>query len=213
MTERAVTVVAISRQKGSGGGHVGQVVAERRGLRYIDGAMLRDASEYLRVHDPNLERVGERIDTWWSTMAGAIAMGGLSGLGMLPVDTMREADAAHIERRIIEEIAQQHPAVIVGRGAGHVLKGRPGVVHVLLHAPEAWRIERVAQHTGVPAAKARDAVRESDRQRASYLRSLTGTDWTDARQFDLAIDTSTVGIEAATDLVLQIVPPAPAAQP
>ena len=205
MTERAVTVVAISRQKGSGGGHIGQVVAERRGLRYIDGAMLRDASEYLRVHDPNLERVGERIDTWWSTMAGAIAMGGLSGLGMLPVDTMREADMANIERRIIEEIAQQHPAVIVGRGAGHVLKGRPGAVSVFLHAPEEWRIERVAQHTGTTPAKARDAVRESDRQRASFMRALTGADWTDARQYDLSIDTSTLGIEAATELVLQAV--------
>ena len=209
MTKNAVTVVAISRQKGSGGGHIGQVIAERRGLRYIDGAMLHDASEYLRVHDPNLEKVGERIDTWWSTMAGAIAMGGLSGLGMLPVDTMREADVAHIERRIIEEIAQQHPSVIVGRGAGHVLKGRPGVVNVFLHAPEAWRIERVAQHTGVTPAKAKDAVRESDRHRASFMRTVTGADWTDARQYDLAIDTS-MGIEAATDLVLQIVPAATA---
>ncbi len=205
MTDRAVTVVAISRQKGSGGGHVGQIVAERGGLRYIDGAMLRDASEYLRVHDPNLEKVGERIDTWWSTMAGAIAMGGLSGLGMLPVDTMREADMANIERRIIEEFAQQHSAVIVGRGASHVLKGRPGVVCVLLHASEAWRIERVAHHTGVMPAKAREAVRESDRQRASFLRTLTGADWTDARQYDLSIDTSAVGLEGATDLVLQVI--------
>jgi cytidylate kinase len=130
-------------------------------------------------------------------------MGGLSGLGMLPVDTMREADVAHIERRIIEEIAQQHPAVIVGRGAGHVLKGRPGVLSVFLHAPEAWRIDRVAQHTGVVPAKARDAVRDSDRNRASFMRSLTGTDWTDARQYDLAIDTSRMGIEGTTDLVLR----------
>ena len=206
MTEQVVAILAISRQKGSGGGHIGQVIAERRGLRYIDGPMLRDAAEYLRVHDPNLERVGERIDTWWSTMAGALAMGGLSGLGMLPVDTVREADTAHIERRIIQELAQQHPSVIVGRGAGHVLKGRPGVVNVLVHAPEAWRIERVAQHTGVTPAKAKDAVKESDRQRASFVRTLTGADWTDARQYDLAIDTSTVGIERAIAMILAIVP-------
>jgi cytidylate kinase len=198
-------VVAISRQKGSGGGHIGQVVAERRGLRYIDGAMLRDASEYLLVHDPNLERVEERIDTWWTTMAGAIAMGGMSGLGMLPMDTVREAEVARVERRIIEEIAERHASVIVGRGAGHLLKGRLGVVRIFLHAPETWRIERVAQHTGVPQAKAREAVRNSDRNRAGFIRALTGTDWTDARQYDLAIDTAAVGIEVATDLVLRLV--------
>ena len=206
MTDGAVTIVAISRQKGSGGGHIGQVIAERRKLRYIDGAMLRDAAEYLRVHDPNLERVGERIDTWWSTMAGALAMGGLSGLGMLPVDTVREADTAHIERRIIQEIAQQHPSVIVGRGAGQVLKGQPGVVNIFFHAPEAWRIERIAERAGVAPAKAKDVVRGSDRDRGSFVRTLTGADWTDTRQYDLSIDTSTVGIERATEMVLQLVP-------
>jgi len=207
MTARSATVVAISRQKGSGGSQIGQTVAERRGLRYVDGAMLRDASEYLRVHDPNLERVGERIDTWWTAMAGAMAMGGLSGLGMLPEDTVREAELADVERRIIQEIAQQHAAVIVGRGAGAVLKERPGVVRVFLHAPEAWRVDRVAQRTGVTPAKARDAVRASDRNRAGFMRSLTGADWADARQYDLAIDTSTMGLETAVALVLQVVPP------
>lgn len=204
---QATTVVAISRQKGSGGGRVGQALAEKRGMRYIDGAMLRDASEYLRVHDPNLEQVGERIDTWWSTMAGALAMGGLGGLGMVPIDTARESEVAHIERRIIEEIAQQHPAVIVGRGAGHVLRGKPGVVTVFLHAPEAWRIEQLARLANVPAATAKDTIRESDRDRASFHRTLTGVDWTDARQYDLAIDMSVVGIEAASDLVMRLLPP------
>lgn len=205
MTADAVTVVAISRQKGSGGSHIGQAIAERRGLRYIDGGMLRAAAEYLQEHDPNLERVEEQMGTWWATMAGALAMGGMSGLGMLPMDTVREAEVAHVERRIIQEIAERHPSVIVGRAAGHVLKERPGVVSVFLHAPEAWRIERVAQRTGVTPGKAKDAVRESDRQRASFMRALTGTDWTDLRQYDLAINTSTIGIDKATDLVLQMI--------
>lgn len=194
-------MVTIARQMGSGGGHVGRALAERRGWRYIDGVMLRDASEYLRVHDPNLERVGERIDTWWTAMSGAIAMGGLSGLGMLPVESAREAEVADIERRIIQEIAQQHAAVIVGRGAGHLLKDRPGVVRVFLHAPEAWRIARVAALTGVPEAKARQAVRESDRDRAGFLRALSGRDGADAREYDLAINTAVTGLDAAIDLV------------
>ncbi|HQX80468.1 MAG TPA: cytidylate kinase-like family protein [Vicinamibacterales bacterium] len=207
------TIVAISRQKGSGGAHIGQVVAERRGMRFVDGGLLRDASEYLLVHDPNLEKVKERIGTWWDTMAGALAMGGMSGLGMLPVDTMQEAESARLERRIIEEMAGHHSAVIVGRGAGHVLKGRPGVLRVFVHAPEAWRIDRVAERSGVNQAKARDVVRESDRDRAGFMRALTGTDWTDARQYDLAIDAASTGLELAADIVLQLVPLAQATPP
>jgi cytidylate kinase len=210
MTAQTATVVAISRQKGSGGGRIGQAIAEKRGMRYIDGAMLRDASEYLLEHDPNLEKVGERIDTWWSTMAGALAMGGLGGLGMVPVDTVRESEVATVERRIIEELALQHPAVIIGRGAGHVLKGKPGVLTVFFHAPETFRVARIAKRTETAEAKARDAVRESDRHRGSFLRTLTGTDWTDARQYDLSIDTASVGLEAATELVMNAMVPATA---
>ncbi len=206
MTDNGAIMVAISRQKGSGGAHIGQIVAERRGMRFVDGGLLRDASEYLLVHDPNLEKVKERIGTWWDTMAGALAMGGMSGLGMLPMDTMQEAESARLERRIIEEMAEHHSAVIVGRGAGHVLKGRPGVVRIFLHAPEAWRIARVGERAGITEAQARDDVRQSDRDRAGFMRALTGTDWTDARQYDLAIDTATTGIDRATELVLQLVP-------
>jgi len=209
MAVTTATVVAISRQKGSGGSKVGQAVAERRGLRYIDAAMLRDASEYLLEHDPNLEKVEERIDTWWTTMAGALAMGGMSGLAMLPMDTARESEFARVEQRILEEISD-HPSVIVGRGAGHALKGRPGVVSVFFHAPEAWRVERLAAHSGVAPAKAKELVRESDRFRAGFMRAQTGVDWTDARQYDLVINTASIGLETAIELVLQLVPPSPA---
>jgi cytidylate kinase len=200
-TTGAVTVVAISRQTGCRGGEIGQAVAERRGFRYIDGAMLRDASEYLLTHDPNLEQVQEKVSTWWTALAGALALG---GDGIVPIDTVNQAELGRIERRIIEEIAQQNAAVIMGRGAGNVLRGRPGVVSVFLHAPEAGRIANVAQRIGVTEAKARDIVRESDRYRGGFMRALSSHDWEDARQYDLAIDTAATGVETATDLIVRL---------
>jgi hypothetical protein len=32
-------------------------------------------------------------------------------------------------------------------------------------------------------------------------------DWTDVRQYDLSIDTAATGLELATSLILQLVPP------
>jgi len=207
MTTPAATVVALSRQMGSGGSHVGQAIADARGLRYIDEAMLRDASHYLLTHDPSLREVPARMDTWWSTMAGALAMGGMGGLGVLPVETAQEAETARIERRIIEEVAGHHPSVLISEEASHALHGRPGVLTVYLHAPESWRIDRVAHRQGLTPDQARDAVRHSDRHRAALVRALTGADCTDVRQYDLAIDTAAIGLETAVDLVLRLVKP------
>jgi cytidylate kinase len=76
-----------------------------------------------------------------------------------------------------------------------------------VHAPEESRIERIAERDGLDEQKARGVVRESDRERAEFMRALTGVDWTDVRQYDLSIDTAATGLELATSLILQLVPP------
>jgi hypothetical protein len=48
-------------------------------------------------------------------------------------------------------------------------------------------------------------VERSDRERVRFIRTFTGRHSTDARLFDLCIDTSSVGLELATKFVLEVV--------
>ena len=75
-----------------------------------------------------------------------------------------DRDLFVLESRIIKSIVDDHDAVIIGRGASYVLRDRPEAVHVFIHAPIAFRAERLMKAKKIKSlAEARAAVEESDR--------------------------------------------------
>ena len=58
------TVLAISRQLGSGGSLIGQEVAKRLGFGYFDRDILQRAAESLGVDEAGLAPLEERSDTF-----------------------------------------------------------------------------------------------------------------------------------------------------
>ena len=198
--------VALSRQRGSGGSYVGREVAERLGLLCIDRAMLREAAEYLRLHDSPVQNA-EAESSWWSRLGQACAMAGPES-GYVPPspESVYQGDRFEIEERVIQEIVAEHASVIVGRGAAQMLKGRAGVLSVFLHAPEPWRIKRVQEIYRIADQRvAQQMVRESDRDRAQFIQGISAVSWTDVRGYDLSIDTAAIGFQATVDLIVRAV--------
>jgi cytidylate kinase len=203
MTTSATKTIAISRQRGSGGSRVARSVADRLGFRYIDRELLRLAAEYLRT---STENAATPPSSWWSRLSEAFASGGADG-GYTPSlsDAVYEGELFDIEQRLLAEIVAEQAAVIVGRGAAQSLRGRPDVVSVFLHAPDTYRLARVQQLYNLRDEKAaRRAIESSDADRARFIRSLTEADWTDARSYDLTVDTASVGLERTADLIVQL---------
>jgi cytidylate kinase len=207
MSERSTTVLTISRQLGSGGSYVGQEVARRLGMRYADREILQQAAAAAGVKEKDLEGAEEKAAGFWHSVVHSFSLGGPDTTFVAPpLSGVYEEDVFKIESRIIREIASRFDTVIVGRAGFHVLAGHEGVVNVMLHARRAWRVERVMQVYGIEdTAEAEDLVDRSDRQRASFIRTFTGRHWTDARLFDLCVDTSSVGLEPTTEIVLELV--------
>ena len=208
MTESSRKVVlAISRQLGSGGAALGQSVARQLQLRYADRDILHQAALRLHVDDSDVAPLEERVETFWEHLAPLFLFGVTGGPMTPPLPPSVTGSALfNIESEIIQSLAARENAVIVGRGAAHVLRGRPGLVTVFLHASEAFRVARLVERLDEPEhSQALEMVRRSDRQRAEFNRSITGRDWIDATQYDVCIDTSTVGLEKATGIVTELV--------
>jgi CMP/dCMP kinase len=47
----------------------------------------------------------------------------------------------------------------------------------------------------------------SDRTRGHYIRTLTGLDWKDARQYHLSLDTSALGLDNTENIILTYLQP------
>ena len=206
--DRPTTIVlAISRQFASGGAFIGQTVARRLGLRYTDREILAHAARTSGISEDDLEAKEERVAALWTLAVRQYSMGPPEAPFVAPpLRTLEERDLFALESRIIREIASRHDAVIVGRGAFHVLADHPGLISIRVHAPFEWRVRRAMEAYGLANPDdAAEAIRRSDKQRAKFVRAFTGHDWDDACLHHLCVNTGAVGLELAAELVTTLV--------
>lgn len=211
----ARTIVAISRQFASGGARVGRAVARRLGFQYADRAILAEAARELRVGADDLEPLEEHTAGFWDRVGTLFAHGSPDAPFVPPqLPSVTEADLFAVERQIIDRIAVRGRAVIVGRGAAHVIPRSDAVLRVFLHAPLDHRTLHAMDEYGFTDREAAMAVlHDSDRARARFVRHLTGRDWCDATLYDLCLDTAALGVDRAADLIVHLVESPPVGPP
>lgn len=204
-SDERTTVVAISRQLGSGGSIVGKSVAQAFGWRYADREILHEAAGQLHADDAELAPFEERVETLWERLAPVFLFGVASVPAPLP-PLITGPGLLGVERAIMKRLTARESAVIVGRGSTYVMRGHPGLITVFLHASEAVRSARLAARLeGSQRDRAVEMVRQSDRQRSEFNKSLSGLEWTDATQYDLCLDTSSTGLDTVADIVVALV--------
>lgn len=207
MNDTSHTVIAISRQMGSGGTYTGYLLAKELGFTYVDREILRQAAEHLGTDESWLEQYDERSSGLITNILRGLSLGQAETFYVPPFRTpVYDRDLFNLECRIMKDIARRYDAVIVGRGAFYALKDHPGQISVFIHAPIEFRTGRVMKVQGITDARAaRETIEESDRKRTKFVRDIIGVNWTDARNFHLCIDASLIGIPGTVELIRSLV--------
>src|SRR5919204_3652963 len=167
---RDMAVITVSRQPGSLGDQLAEVVARRLDYRLVGRQELVRLAAGVGEPDPSLERspeLRERSPSFWER---------------LNEERRRFSSLLH---NVVLHLAEQDDVVIVGLGAGQLLKEFHHVLRLQVVAPLDLRIERVME-SGLDDApsrlrreQARDLVRHRDRDGAGYMRYLFHIDWMD----------------------------------
>ena len=69
------TTITISRQMGAGGSYLGQVIAKRLGLKYIDREVLHLAAQEFGCDEETIAARSERVTSFWERVLGGLAFG------------------------------------------------------------------------------------------------------------------------------------------
>ncbi|MBV8818045.1 MAG: cytidylate kinase-like family protein, partial [Acidobacteriaceae bacterium] len=197
-------VITVARQYGSGGGPIACGLARRLGWELLDQALIARIAKQANVPRRVCEQLDESVDGWLYRLTKlAFGRGGLERVAnferLANMDVFDSEAMAALTRKLIEEAAALGNCVIVGRGAQCVLRGRPDVFHVFVYAPVDFRVERVRQELG-PERATPEMVRESDRERAAYVKHLYGCEWCDPTLYE-AMFSATLGDETVVDSV------------
>ena len=105
--------------------------------------------------------------------------------------------------KISERLADQGPCVLIGRCADYILKNRPDVVRVFVHADPEFCFEQAMKVDSLPENEVRKKIADIDEYRARYYKHHTGRDWYDARNYDISINSGVLGFEGAVEEIVK----------
>lgn len=204
MTDNEPIIITISRELGSGGAYVGQQLASDLKIAYVDRHILRQASQKLAVAEADVEFREETASSLVKSIFELYSQAYQNTYIPPAIRMPNERELFKKETEVIREIAAKHSAVIIGRSGNYVLRDHPRLLSVFLHADREFRLRRLQEIYLLDKNTALKEIRETDAARAKYYRRFTGREWTDLRDYHLAIDTSVVGLDRAEEIILDV---------
>ena len=194
-------LITISREFGSGGRSVGKRVAELLGVPYYDKELVKQVALETGFDERFIEQQGEYASPWRSLFSYAFAGAG----NHQPMNGLSAEDFLWaMQCKVILDLADKGPCVIVGRCADYILREREDVLNVFIHANVPYRADRVVRLYGETDKDPEKRLEEKDKRRRAYYKHYTGRDWGMYTNYDLSLNTSLVGIERAAQIVVDV---------
>ncbi|MBD5584764.1 MAG: MATE family efflux transporter [Clostridia bacterium] len=181
-------IVTIGREHGSLGKQIGKVVAKRLNIPFYYKEMTALAARESGLDKEFIADLNSNSNFLYDLY--------------LSCEPVQQAIIA--QDKIIKKIADNGSCVIVGRAADYVLKDYKDVVKVFVHAPEEYRIKKIAEFYGDSEEDAKKHMKRADNARATYYKNISGQDWGDAKNYSLCVDGS-VGVEKAADIICEFI--------
>jgi len=199
MIKTTPLVITINHEFGSGGAYLGQKIATKLNILYVDRQIVDLAAKKLNILSEEVEYGDERPTSFWQSLSRYSAFISTYGSQPIPV-TNRQIYNAQTE--IILEIYKEESVVIMGRCSSHIFGNHPRHASILLHADISFRQKRVQQIKNITEQEAFKLVKSTDKARALYIREITGHNLEDACQYHLSLDTSILGLDETEKVIL-----------
>ncbi len=189
---RVAPTVALSRLPGSAAAELGQAVADRLGFGFFG----------IEIVDLIARETGTRRE-----LVAGLDEHVRSAIERYVVDATkgRTYDESAYHQQLVRTVAtlgERGLAVILGRGSAFLLRPERSL-RVLVVAPRDQRVERLAKRLDVDAATAATRLDREDAERLHFNRHHFHVDPDDASHFDLVVNTGTLSLGLATDLVVE----------
>ena len=196
-------VITISRQLGSGGAYIGQKLAKNLNIFYADREIITRAAKQFSVLEKDLESTEEKKGSFWQSLIQSYGFGTLDAFVPPQITLPTNSVLFKAETIIIEHIAKEGSAVIIGRCGSHILSDLPNHVSLFLHADISFRIKRIQQIYKLSKNDATEKVIQSDKERSLYYHTFTGEEWADSRQYDISLNTSKIGLDNSLEFIMK----------
>ena len=188
-------IVTIARQFGSMGRPIARLVSEKLGIEYYDREIVEMTSKNLNLPVSTISGIEESAKSAFFNMNYPL------GLGTTEIqDSIFAA-----QRKIIVDLAEKGPCIIVGRCADYILKDHKDIMNIFIYAPYEARLINCVEKLDMGPSDAKKMIASVDKARESYHRQYGGYSMSDKEYKHIMIDSSLLGIEGTCDALSDII--------
>ena len=193
----AKRIITISREFGSGGRFIGEEVAKKLGIAYYDKNVINEIAEKSGLSPEYIQENAEL-----SPIKGmfAYALAGRDITGRSVEDMVYEA-----QRKVILELAEKVPCVIIGRNADYILKDRDDVLNVFIHGNMPEKTQRIIRLYNVDEKKAVKMMADTDKRRMTNYNFYTEHKWGKASNYTLCLNSSQLGYDRCEKIIMECI--------
>ena len=185
--------ITISREYGSGGRYIGQLVADKLGIKLYD----KEFVEKLAIETGLTEEYIENNEQKRNAL-DALNSGYYFG--------MNNSDELFIkESKLIKEIANKESCVIIGRCADFILKDNSNVIKVFVYSNMEDEVKRATKFYGLDEKNAKKEIKRINKLRASHYKYYTEKEWKDNSNYDICINSDVLGVEKSAELICNLI--------
>lgn len=187
-------VITISREFGSGGRTIGKKVAEKLGIPCYDAEIIQEMAKETGFAPDYVKEAGEYA-------SGSFLSSTFSNRMFGPTNEDILWDCQY---KIITQLAEKEPCVIVGRCADYILQDRADCLKVFIHADMDFREKRIVEVYGEREEAPEERLKDKDKRRAAYHRFYTNMKWGHAQNYHLTLDSGVLGIDKCVDIIAEL---------
>ncbi len=196
-SEMSKRIITISKEFGTGGRFIGEEVAKKLGMAYYDKNVITEIAEKSGLSP---EYIQENAELSPKKGLFAYALAGRDITGKSVEDIVYEA-----QRKVILELVEKEPCVIIGRNADFILKDRDDVLNVFIHGNMPKKRQRISCLYNVSGQEAVKMMADTDKRRLANYNFYTEQKWGKASNYTLCLNSSELGYDRCEAIIMECV--------
>lgn len=182
--------ITISRETGSGGKKISELLAKKLNLKIYDKKLVTLIAKTAQKRRKIIKSLDEKTQNAISSIINSFF-----GFKSLP-------ESAYIKSlcKVVLGIVSNHSAIFVGRGANFVLP-KESTLRVRIIAPFKTRVMQTRTHEKINLEKAREKIRKIHKQRKDFVTKYFSKNISNANYYDLVINTERLDLKKASQII------------
>ena len=192
---------SISREFGSGGREIGFRLAQKLGIPFYDKELITLASEDSNISAEVFHANDEVIANKERPVRTYETIDPFTPTYEIPVSDQLFV----IQTKIIKQLAQNGPCVIIGRCSDVIIEDS---FKVFICASLKKRLERLMaleEDPSVDVKQMETHIRTIDKKRKEYYQFYTGNEWGKPKNYDICLNSGNLGIEECVEIIANLV--------